>query len=117
MPEVDSIGVVKHLAARTVEIRDGVLGPADLDDARSRLLGRSVGADPTIAALLNVIAAHTLELDDIYAPGMFRPGAPVVSAALAVADHVNASGLQLLHAIMAGYEVGCRVATDLGPEH
>lgn len=83
----------------------------------SRLLGDGQTAPPTVAALVNGTAAHALELDDIYAPGLFHPGAPVIAAALAVADQASAPGETLLRAVVTGYEVGCRVATDLGPGH
>ena len=73
-------------------------------------------ATPT-AALVNGAAAHVLELDDIYAPGLFHPGAPVVAAALAVAEQRDATFGRLLRAVVVGYEVGCRLAVDLGPAH
>ncbi|MFV2179213.1 MmgE/PrpD family protein [Actinomadura sp. LOL_016] len=82
----------------------------------SRVVGGGT-APPPIAALINGTAAHTLELDDIYAPGLYHPGAPTIAAGLAVADQTGASGERLLRAIVTGYEVGCRVAADLGPEH
>ncbi|MEU6748276.1 MmgE/PrpD family protein [Spirillospora sp. NPDC046719] len=91
----------------------GGLGPLA---GPSRLLGGGT-APPPIAALINGTAAHTLELDDIYAPGLFHPGAPIIAAALAVADQAGGTGDGLLRAIVTGYEVGCRVAADLGPEH
>lgn len=83
----------------------------------SRLVGRGGSADPALAAFINGTAAHTLELDDIYAAGLVHPGAPVVAAALAVADLVEASGAQLGRAVVAGIEAACRVAADLGPQH
>jgi len=83
----------------------------------SRLLGDHQTAPAPIAALVNGTAAHTLELDDIYAAGLFHPGAPVIAAALAVADLAGANGEAFLRAVVTGYEVGCRVAEDLGPKH
>lgn len=82
-----------------------------------RLVGRDARTTAPSAALVNGTAAHTLELDDIYAPGLFHPGAPVIAAALAAAESAGASGAQFLRAIVVGYEVGNRVAADLGPEH
>jgi len=90
------------------------LGPVS---GPSRLMGSGQGAPPTVAALINGTAAHALELDDIYAPGLFHPGAPVIAAALAIADQAGAPGETLLRAVVTGYEVGCRVAADLGPSH
>ena len=66
---------------------------------------------------MNGTAAHVLELDDIYAPGLFHPGAPVIAAALAVADQRDTTFGRLLRAIVVGYEVGGRLAADLGPTH
>jgi 2-methylcitrate dehydratase PrpD len=81
------------------------------------LVGQDARADATVAALINGTASHTLELDDLYSPGLLHPGAPVIAAALALAEQVHASGEQLLRAICIGYEVGGRVAGDLGPGH
>jgi 2-methylcitrate dehydratase PrpD len=83
----------------------------------SRVVGRGVQIATPVAALVNGAAAHVLELDDIYAPGLFHPGAPVVAAALAVADQLDATFGRMLRAVVVGYEVGCRLAADLGPTH
>lgn len=83
----------------------------------SRVVGTGGFAPAPVAALLNGTAAHALELDDIYAPGTFHPGAPTIAAALAVADQIGASIPDFHLAVTAGYEVGCRVARDLGPAH
>lgn len=82
----------------------------------SRIVGRGM-APASVAALVNGTSAHTLELDDIYAPGLFHPGAPIVSAALAAADQFDVPAGVLWRAIVTGYEIGCRVAADLGPAH
>ena len=83
----------------------------------SRIVGRWEKAPAPVAALINGTSAHTLELDDIYAPGLFHPGAPIISAALAAADQFDVTTGSLWRAILTGYEVGCRVAADLGPAH
>jgi 2-methylcitrate dehydratase PrpD len=83
----------------------------------SRVVGRGLRTMPSLAALVNGSAAHTLELDDIYSPGLFHPGAPVVAAALAVADQHDVTFSRLLRAIVVGYEVGGRLSTDLGASH
>ena len=83
----------------------------------SRVVGTTESAAPSVAALINGTAAHTSELDDIYAPGLFHPGAPIIAAALAVADQRESSMTDFKTAVVVGYEVGCRVARDLGPAH
>ncbi|WP_427026202.1 MmgE/PrpD family protein (plasmid) [Aureimonas ureilytica] len=69
------------------------------------------------AALLHGIASHTAEFDDIYRDGGYHPGSPTISAALAVAQDVGASGEDFLRAVIGGYEVGCRIALALQPSH
>jgi 2-methylcitrate dehydratase PrpD len=83
----------------------------------SRIVGRELHAVPSVAALVNGTAAHTLELDDIYSPGLFHPGAPVIAAALAVADQLGLTVGRFLRAVVVGYEVGGRLSADLGPTH
>jgi len=97
----------------TSALLDG-LGPGD---GPSRVVGRGRHVATPTAALVNGAAAHVLELDDIYAPGLFHPGAPVVAAALAVAEQRDTTFGRLLRAVVVGYEVGCRLAVDLGPAH
>lgn len=83
----------------------------------ARLLGSRSSADPSTAALINGTAAHVLELDDIYAPGLVHPSAPVIAAALAAGDLAGATGAAFERAVIAGVEIAGRVAEDLGPSH
>ena len=68
---------------------------------------------PAGAAFLNGALAHSLDFDDTHAAGSLHPGAPVIPAALAAGEMVGASGADVLAAIVAGYEVTCRVALAL----
>lgn len=72
---------------------------------------------PRHAALLNATAAHTVEFDDIHRDSGLHPGAPTIAAALAVAQDRSASMEDLLRAVIAGYEVGCRIALAVQPSH
>lgn len=67
--------------------------------------------DPSGQAFHYATLANALDLDDIYSKG--HPGATVVAAALAVARQERSTGRDLVVAIVAGYEVGCRVAMSL----
>jgi 2-methylcitrate dehydratase PrpD len=82
-----------------------------------RLPGTGATASAETAALINGTAAHTLELDDIYAPGLYHPGAPTIAAALAAAERLGAGGADLVRGVAVGYEVGNRVASTLGAAH
>ncbi|MET7842793.1 MmgE/PrpD family protein [Streptomyces sp. NPDC005356] len=85
--------------------------------AGARLVGTGEAADVSTVALLNGVASHVLEMDDIYSPGLYHPGAPTVAAALAVAQQEGASGAALLRAVAVGYEVGDRIAAAVNPAH
>jgi 2-methylcitrate dehydratase PrpD len=68
---------------------------------------------PASSAFLNGALAHSLDFDDTHAAGSLHPGAPVIPAALAAGEMTGASGADVLAAIIAGYEVTCRVALAL----
>ncbi len=88
----------------------------DLDRGGARLaLGRRATA--RAAALINGTASHAAEVDDIFKHAIYHPGAPTISAALAVAQQQRASGLQLLQAVIAGYEISTRIGQVLGRAH
>jgi len=84
----------------------------------SAVLGDPARYTPAGAALLNGALAHSLDFDDTHAAGTLHPGAPVIPAALAAAEMTGADGKTVLAAIVAGYEVTCRLALALpGGDH
>jgi 2-methylcitrate dehydratase PrpD len=62
------------------------------------------------AAFANSAAASALDLDDGHRAAGGHPGAAVIPAVLAVAQEVEARWSEALAALVAGYEVGVRVA-------
>src|SRR5579872_4008016 len=70
---------------------------------------------PAMAALLNGALGHSLDFDDTHADSSLHASAPVVPAAFAVGEMVGASGRDVLTAIVAGYEVCCRLGNALDP--
>jgi 2-methylcitrate dehydratase PrpD len=79
------------------------------------VFGDSKTWTPAIAALLNGALGHSLDFDDTHADSSLHPSAPVVPAAFAVGEMVGASGKDVLTAIVAGYEVCCRLGNALDP--
>ncbi|WP_051329194.1 MmgE/PrpD family protein [Geminicoccus roseus] len=79
------------------------------------VLGNRRPFAPPVAALLNGALGHSLDFDDTHADSSLHPSAPVVPAAFAVGERVNASGKDVLAAIVAGYEVCCRLGNALDP--
>jgi 2-methylcitrate dehydratase PrpD len=84
-----------------------------LSEGPARVLGDRRTYSPAGAALLQGVLAHSLDFDDTHAAATLHPGAPVIPAALVAAEMAGASGATLLAAIVAGYEVICRVALAL----
>lgn len=69
------------------------------------------------AALINATASHSVEFDDIYRDAAYHPGCPTIGAALAAAQARGADMEGLLRAIIAGYEVSCRIGVAVQPSH
>ncbi len=69
------------------------------------------------AALLNATASHIVEFDDIFRDAAYHPGCPVIGAAVAAAQDTGADMAALLRAIIAGYEVSCRIGLAVQPSH
>jgi 2-methylcitrate dehydratase PrpD len=78
-----------------------------------------VGTDrtttPPMAAFANGSAAHAFELDDVHEEAISHPGAVVVPAALALAEELDATGRDLLEAVVIGYEAMGRAGIAVGP--
>ena len=70
-----------------------------------------------MAALVNAAASHAVEMDDVHKASILHPAAPVIPAALAMAEREGASGREFLAAIVVGYEVAIRVGEAMGPSH
>ncbi len=81
----------------------------------STVFGDSKTWTPAVAALLNGALGHSLDFDDTHANSSLHPSAPVVPAAFAVGEMTGASGRDVLTAIVAGYEVCCRLGNALDP--
>ncbi len=69
------------------------------------------------AAFANGAASHVIELDDLHQGSTFHPAAPIIPAALAIAEREGASGQDLLRAIVLGYDVAIRIAEAVNPSH
>ena len=74
-------------------------------------------ASAPAAALANGVASHILELDDIHKGSTVHGGAPIISAALAVAERAHASGERFLTAVGVGYEAAFRIGEAVNPSH
>jgi 2-methylcitrate dehydratase PrpD len=97
-------------AAREVALAEGAPGAATVLVYGDRLA-------PGAAAFANGCFAHAADIDDTHVGAMLHPGAAVLPAALATAQTVDASGRELIAAIVAGYEAAIRIALAVQPSH
>ncbi len=84
-------------------------------DCECHIIGTGDKSNMNIAALLNGISAHVIELDDGHRIGMLHLGAPVISALLAVYEKEKFSCQDFLQGIIIGYEVAIRLACCVQP--
>ncbi len=72
---------------------------------------------PYQAAFANAASSHMVEQDDLHNASVVHPATVVFPAALAAAQELGRSGLDLLTASVVGYEAATRVGAYLGPTH
>ncbi|MEM7563261.1 MAG: MmgE/PrpD family protein, partial [Pseudomonadota bacterium] len=68
-------------------------------------------------ALLMGALTHITETDDLHRASVTHPGCVVVPAVLALGEKTGANGLQMLTAILHGFEAMCRIGSAVGPAH
>jgi 2-methylcitrate dehydratase PrpD len=91
---------------------------ADLGgQGRAAVLFRPHRRDAVRAAFLNATYAGSIDADDTHVGSMLHPGSIVFSAALALADEIDADGQAFVAAVAAGYEAMIRIALAIQPSH
>jgi 2-methylcitrate dehydratase PrpD len=98
--------------ARIVQQMVATLGISD----EATVFGASRAAAAS-AALANGVASHILELDDVHKGSTLHPAAPIIPAALAVAEREHSDGKSFLLAVAIGYDVALRVGEAVNPTH
>jgi len=123
---VDGFGVM--LAGSTVKgseiVRDYVRTVSDRKEATSVGAG-SLTTSAAHAALLNAASGHAMDYDDTQLSTtpdrtfglLTHPTVPALAASLAVAERTHASGAAFLEAFLVGFEVECKIAEAIDPEH
>ncbi len=108
-----AVGAARHPAADAALAAVAMLQPAP----QATVLGRRERVDMASAALINGITSHTFDFDDTHLKTIIHPAGPVASAVLALAEHTQASGRQLIDALVLGIDVSCRVGNAMYPDH
>jgi 2-methylcitrate dehydratase PrpD len=85
--------------------------------AEATVLTTNIRTTAINAALANAMFGHSDETDDFEPVTKAHPGCAVVPAALAMAERNGGSGLDVLKAVVLGYDLCCRFLMALGPDH
>jgi 2-methylcitrate dehydratase PrpD len=97
-----------EMAIRFVRSQGGV--------PEASVLATDIQTSAINAALANGMFGHADETDDFEPVTKAHPGCAVVPAALAMAERERRSGLELLKAVVLGYDLCCRFLMALGPD-
>ena len=111
--------------AETGKLSRAYVNSLGLSNKGSTIVGSSMKAPARFAAFVNGIGIHADDYDDtqlavaedrVYGL-LTHPTAPVLSAALAIAETRALSGQELMTAYHVGVEVECKVAEAIAPRH
>jgi 2-methylcitrate dehydratase PrpD len=83
----------------------------DLGPGTAPVLGHGRTLSPRDAALVNGVLMHGLDFDDTHSRGVIHATVTSLPAALAAADHVGASGADMLRGYIAAMEISTRIGT------
>lgn len=111
---IDYIGVTISGAALLKDKELQVIQGHELTDG-CHVIGTPKRVPEGMAAMLNGVSAHVIELDDGHRVGMLHLSAPVISALLAVAEKEKISSTDFLRGMVVGYEVAIRLACCVQP--
>jgi len=78
-------------------------------EAEARVFRYGFETTSPLAALANGTMGHSWDYDDSH-PAQMHLGAVIVPAAISIGEKMRANGRELITAVVAGYEVGARVA-------
>jgi 2-methylcitrate dehydratase PrpD len=68
------------------------------------------------AAMLNAVSGHAIDMDDGHRFANGHPGVVTIPPAIALAEHLDLSGRDLLEAVVIGYEFFIRLGAALNPD-
>jgi 2-methylcitrate dehydratase PrpD len=113
----DTIGVTFAGSREpTTLIPKAVPGVAE-QDGPCLIFGTSRRTSALDAVLLNGIASHALDFDDVSPTLLGHPSVPLVPPIVALGEMLGANGKDALTAYVAGYETESRIARGVHPEH
>ena len=114
---LDTLGVMLAGAAEPAAASVRAVARAEGGTPLCTVIGTSLRAAPTWAALANGTAAHAHDFDDTNFALLGHPSAPLLAAALACAEAEPADGAAVTLAYLIGFEVSVALGVALNPDH
>jgi 2-methylcitrate dehydratase PrpD len=96
----------------SLRVLKGLAGPP-----QATVIGRPERFDILTASYINAVAGNLFDFDDTHLDTVIHPTAPVAPVVLALAERNGASGAEVLHALILGAEVECRIGNGVSPDH
>lgn len=84
---------------------------------QSTIIGNFTKNTTLNTAMANAYNCHILEMDDVHKSSIVHPAAPVISAAVSLAEYLGSSGKHLIEGVVAGYDVMIRIGEAVTPSH
>ena len=84
---------------------------------QASVIGHALRLPILSAALVNGVAAHALDYDDVNMAMPGHPSVAILPGLLALAELKGSSGRDVITAFVAGYETACRIGAALQPGH
>lgn len=123
---LDGIGVVLagSTTIGTTILRKQVLAISGRKEA-TVFGGETIKAPSFLAALANGTAGHAMDFDDTQLPKsadrmyglLTHPTVPPLVSSLALGERMSVSGSRFLEAFLTGFEVECKIAEAINPDH
>ena len=98
----------------TEQAREALSGLFGSENGKAKIWGENGNYPPVLAAMINAMHAHTLELDDVHTASKTHGSASLIPAAWACAQALGTSGKEFLLAVVCGYETVNRVGMAFG---
>jgi len=114
---LDTVGVMLAGSVEITAERVRALIAHRRGSDEATVAGTGLRAPVEDAALANGTAAHALDYDDVQASLSGHPSAPILAAALALAERQRASGAALLTAFVVGVEIEAKLGRAVNPGH
>lgn len=106
---IGGAGIESTKIAMDALLRDDIQGEATVVGGRK--------AECEKAAFINGVSSHGLEVDDMSSASGGHPAVVIIPAAIAMAEKMKSSGLDLLMAVIWGYDLMTRVGSAANPDH